>query len=461
MNIKKYISRFNLLTQRGRLGGIFHAFALMRENKLFSAIYIAGTAVAIASAMVIVILLNIMLADIKPEVNRSRTLYIENCFIKDSEREKGHISGTSLEIIDSCFRKMKCVEAATGIFSPYRYHGYQFKVTNEEKLRSMSAGVMICDMDFFRLYELDFLSGRPFSVQEFNHGENVCVISERLVPLQNDNGTITLNNVPIRVVGVVKPVSSMLNGASAEVYLPYTIKENVLGPIPIWTEDTPYSGFIDEVRILLRKGYSRQDFLKEVEPLRKKYEAIASSKAGEHVSWKVYVRTHFFTKLDFFGSGDNDGQGLALGAKNMMIPTLLILIFLFLPAINLSGLVSNRMERRKPEMGIRKAFGAKRSTLLREVINENLVLTLCGGMAGWLLSCLFITLLRTNTTFLRFYGMPGQEHYETCLDIDMFVTPTLFLMVFLCCVVLNLMAALIPAWRSLKNPIVESLSQKK
>ena len=356
---------------------------------------------------------------------------------------------------------MKCVEAAAGIFSPYKYYGYQFKVTNEEKLRSMSAGVMICDMDFFRLYELDFLSGRPFSVQEFNQGENVCVISERLVPLQNDNGTITLNNVPIRVVGVVKLVSSMLNGASAEVYLPYTIKENVLGPIPIWTQDTPYSGFIDEVRILLRKGYSRQDFLKEVEPLRKKYEAIASSKAGEHVSWEVYVRTHFFTKLDFFGSGDNDSQGLALGAKNMMIPTLLILIFLFLPAINLSGLVSNRMERRKPEMGIRKAFGAKRSTLLREVINENLVLTLCGGMAGWLLSCLFITLLRTNTTFLRFYGMPGQEHYETCLDIDMFVTPTLFLVVFLCCVVLNLMAALIPAWRSLKNPIVESLSQKK
>ena len=64
MNIKKYISRFNLLTQRGRLGGIFHAFALMRENKLFSAIYIAGTAVAIASAMVIVILLNFIFSKV-------------------------------------------------------------------------------------------------------------------------------------------------------------------------------------------------------------------------------------------------------------------------------------------------------------------------------------------------------------------------------------------------------------
>ena len=50
---------------------IRHAFALIREDKLFSAIYIAGTAVAIASAMVIAIFLNIKLADIPPESNRS------------------------------------------------------------------------------------------------------------------------------------------------------------------------------------------------------------------------------------------------------------------------------------------------------------------------------------------------------------------------------------------------------
>ena len=43
----------------------------------------------------------------------------------------------------------------------------------------------------------------------------------------------------------------------------------------------------------------------------------------------------------------------------------------------------------------------------------------------------------------------------------MFVTPTLFLIVFLCCVVLNLMVALIPSWTSLHKPIVESLNQKK
>ena len=63
---------------------IRHAFALIREDKLFSAIYVAGTAVAIASAMVIAIVFNMMLGDIPPEVNRSRTLYITNCFVTES-----------------------------------------------------------------------------------------------------------------------------------------------------------------------------------------------------------------------------------------------------------------------------------------------------------------------------------------------------------------------------------------
>ena len=58
-----------------------HTFALIREDKLFSAIYIAGTAVAIASAMVIAIVFNMLLADIPPEVNRSRTLYVHGRFL--------------------------------------------------------------------------------------------------------------------------------------------------------------------------------------------------------------------------------------------------------------------------------------------------------------------------------------------------------------------------------------------
>jgi len=50
---------------------------------------------------------------------------------------------------------------------------------------------------------------------------------------------------------------------------------------------------------------------------------------------------------------------------------------------------------------------------------------------------------------------------DMALDIQMFFTPTLFLVAFACCAVINLMAALIPAWSALRKPIVESLNQKR
>ena len=148
-------------------------------------------------------------------------------------------------------------------------------------------------------------------------------------------------------------------------------------------------------------------------------------------------------------------------AKELTPPALLMLLFLLLPAINLSGLMSNRMEARRAEMGIRKAFGAKQRTLLNEVIHENLVLTLLGGIAGWLLSWLFITAI-SESEFVHsmFHGL-SRVSIDMGLDFRMFFTPTLFLVAFACCVVLNLMAALLPAWHSLRKPIVESLNQKR
>ena len=53
------------------------AFAMMREERLFSSIYIVGTALAIAFTMVMAVVYYIKLAPIYPEPNRARTVYFE------------------------------------------------------------------------------------------------------------------------------------------------------------------------------------------------------------------------------------------------------------------------------------------------------------------------------------------------------------------------------------------------
>ena len=49
----------------------------MREEKLYSAMYVAGTALAIAFTMIIAEIYYVKVADIAPEVNRSKTYYME------------------------------------------------------------------------------------------------------------------------------------------------------------------------------------------------------------------------------------------------------------------------------------------------------------------------------------------------------------------------------------------------
>ncbi|MBO4802351.1 MAG: ABC transporter permease [Bacteroidaceae bacterium] len=441
----------------GRAGGESNLFAYF--------VYVAGTAVAIASAMVIAIVFNMMLADIPPESHRSRTLYSWGFFATESMagQDVAYHQGFSTTAIDSCFRQMASVEAATGII-PAMQNRYTASV---DGIIGTSISATATDPSFFRLFDLRFLDGRPFSEQEFRNGERVCVITDKVRERIGCEASIFINNLPFRVVGVVKAVSAFLGDATADAYVPYTVDGLGLHPDnhnPLRNGDNyvdvSYAGNLN-LRLLLREGYSRQHFLDELEPLRQHYGAVISSQMGEKVDWILTVRSNFFRIMGFFRPESNEDQNLALEAKNLSVPALLMLFFLLLPAINLSGLVSNRMEVRRAEMGIRKAFGAKRRTLLREVINENLVLTLCGGAVGWVLSWLFILAIRSNAVFLQLFVSRDQNATDTSLDFQMFVTPTLFLIIFLCCVLLNLMAALIPAWRSLRSPIVESLSQKK
>ncbi|MCR4920920.1 MAG: ABC transporter permease [Bacteroidaceae bacterium] len=435
-----------------------HAFALIRADKLFSTIYVAGTAVAIASAMVIAIVLNIMLADIRPEVNRSRTLYTVNTFVKESKVGGRVLAGLSTEAIDSCFKKMQCVEAVAGTSIIY---SQGFVVSDMEHLHKVGVLDKICNPDFFRLYEFRFLSGRPFSEKEFRDGERVCVITDKLaksihLALKEDEVSILLNEQPFRVVGVMKETSVLMRESAADIYFPYST--NLYGTnLEIGEPDVSYSGHVD-ARILLKKGFTRKDFLEEFEPLRKHYEAVASSKIGEGVSW-AFRADSYYHHAAWFGF-DTDNRTFTL-AINLLPPVLLMLLFLLLPAINLSGLVSNRMEARRAEMGIRKAFGAKRRKLLWEVLFENMVLTLCGGLVGWLLSWLCIWAISENAVFLVILARGELHNANVSLDFQMFFTPTLFLVCFVCCAVLNHMAAFMPAWRSLRKPIVESLNQKR
>ena len=102
------------------------------------------------------------------------------------------------------------------------------------------------------------------------------------------------------------------------------------------------------------------------------------------------------------------------------------------------------MQKRKEEIGLRKAFGATGQNLLMQILSENFVLTLIGGVIGIGLSMVLLVV-----------GKPFMLSENVSLTAPMLIKPGLFIsaLTFL----LNILSAGIPAWRTTRQPIVEAL----
>jgi putative ABC transport system permease protein len=119
------------------------------------------------------------------------------------------------------------------------------------------------------------------------------------------------------------------------------------------------------------------------------------------------------------------------------------------------------MEGRLAEMGVRKSFGATRSSLLRQVLNENLILTVIGGLLGLAIAWTILIFGYRWLFDLFTSGTTYPTSIESFISMEMLMSPTVFVIAFTVCLILNIISALIPAWFSLRKPIVESMNEKR
>ena len=418
------------------------ALAMMREERLFSGIYIVGTALAIAFTMVIAVVYYAKLADIAPEVNRSRTVYVKGMAkraVNDTLRWEP-TSYTATQVKEWLYT-LKSAEVVSATVNASRYTSdRQYLKCDNHKL--VPVVTRMVDANFFKVYQFRFVYGRPFTQEEcLNENyyiENAAVpavisrdIAEQAFGKDVDPVGKTLNyGFLIRIVGVIEPTSSIMEESFGQLFLALDQEA-------------------ERVIVVLKEGCTVKDLEKELAEIARK----------RSVSDKEYDYSIIRTLLPHAQMKMSE-DGVALPWSSVfksLFPKVFVL--LLVPALNLSGLVAARMRRRVAEMGVRKAFGAKRRTLLTQVIAENLVLTLCGGFVGLVITWLLLYVFRSWLFFA--VGNTAFTLPEPTVDGEMLFSPLIFVIGLAVCIVLNLMAALIPAWLSLRNPIVESMNEKK
>ena len=136
---------------------------------------------------------------------------------------------------------------------------------------------------------------------------------------------------------------------------------------------------------------------------------------------------------------------------------LLFFLFLLIPALNLSGLNASHMHDRIPELGVRQAFGVRKAGLFLQVLVENMVLMLPGGVMGlvfsYILVMLFKKLLLASGIVSLLMGSTDME-----LTPGMLINLPVFFYAFLVCLVLNILSSMIPVWRAVRVNITEALN---
>lgn len=419
---------------------IKQTWAMLRQHKLFGSLYIIGTAIPVTLTMIVITFQYIRVGSIYPEEHRNELWCSEKS--TDGKMTMGNLS---LPAISKWFYPLQNAKAVTAIHS-----AYPVLVQLPDGESVLQEKTIATDAAFFQVFDFRFRSGKPFSESDFRNGKRCAVISESLArrlfgEVQAVGRTVQFNYTDYEVAGVVRDVSSLTPRTFAQIYIPYTCLDENQDPSAVCG---PYTVCIRTDR---NKG---QQMLAEFEENFRKYRVAT----GDTLTMVESPRPAWQYSVKSSGMGEFISDNMV--HKALYLFGGLVLVFLLVPALNLSGMISGRMEDRLVEMGVYKAFGATRGYLLRQVMNENLILTLLGGLVGLLLS--WALLAWGKNWVFRFFSINYYlDNSDILVTTEMLFSPWIFLSAFLICVVLNLVSALLPVWHALRAEIVYSLNQKK
>lgn len=420
---------------------IQQAIYQLRAQPVLSAISILGTALAICLIMVIVMMQQVKTEPYAPESNRDRMLYVKwmTVYEKNGSIENSSNSPLSLKTARTCGRSLTTAEAVTV------YSMYSSMEAAIPKGSPLSVDVKQTDEQFWKVFNLSFVDGKPFDEASSEAGLKVAVISESVAKalygtVKVVGHQLELDYSSYKIVGIVKDVSTLASEAYAQVWIPYFSTD-----IQNMTWNAELMGLM-RVAILAN---SKDDFSKiraEFDAKVKEYgdglKEAAISFRGQPDNQEVFSYRKWANMEPDMKSVHN---------RRMLIFALLLLI----PAINLSSMTQSRLNQRITEIGIRRSFGCSRGDIMWQVFCENLVLTFVAGFIGVLLCFGFVlafgsSLLATSTL--------AMNNSAPVVNLFMLMHFSTFVYAFLFCLLMNLLSSGFPAWRASRVAITNALN---
>ncbi len=437
------------------------AIKVLRRNPFFTFISLFGISFTLMALMLIASFLQTELGRNKPLTNKDRLIFLDRCntvlMVKDTIYEIDSFIVDGKMVYDTVDVKFDEHDESNSKWSlgyylmdnnlrdletaqDYTFYnaGAVFDVfVNNNKL---TLNTIHADDGFWRLFDFEFLEGQPYVKQQVDNQEPVAIINSKTrdsyfgISSGAVGKEIELDRKRYSVIGVVeKPIGSIysLNG---DVFLPITHL-----PSQALASKDLVGGF--EAAFLAETPAKRQAIKDEIKQLARNYEMPEPEKFNRlFIAGKTF-EDQYATQLM-----QNDKEP----EKSTRIMTWILIgllsLFVLIPTLNLINLNLSRIFERSDEIGVRKAFGATSGSILVQFVFENIILTLVGGVIGFLFALIVFNILNNSKAL-----------GEVVLQFNWKV----FLSSVLITVVFGVISGIIPAFRMSRLHVIQALKQNQ
>lgn len=227
----------------------------------------------------------------------------------------------------------------------------------KEAKKSKNARIRGSNGDYPEIRNIQMVKGRYFTNADTKSHRKVVVLEEKLAEelfgRQDPVGQrVTVKNVQLTVIGIARSNNSMLNGALATAYIPFTVLQKAFSEEIIQGLEGKVSNG-DEINVAISQAVKILE-RKHNNPGR--YSSITMEQQMESVNKITGILTAIVGGI----------AGISL----------------FVGGIGVMNIMLVSVTERTREIGIRKALGARRQDILSQFLIESLVICSIGGILG-------------------------------------------------------------------------------